>query len=177
MFIRYLEDTAVEIIFNDNILVMEGNKSYDNAKVITNSQENKVKSKTARVLSWPGEYEIEDWFFNGIESENESVIFVVLIDHMHVMHPGKSKELNAEILDKLDNIDILILPVDDDYFSVEEATAYVQKVEPKMLIPVGNQASSFLKSLNNDNIQQTTKLKVKKSTLGLNKMEIVDLSS
>ncbi len=176
MIIRALEGVGVEIESEKQLLVLEASKDYGNVKVITTSKENKITKSSGRIFSWPGEYEVGSWSFKGIEADNNSVIFAVNIEGMYVVHLGSAKEIKPEALDAIDNIDVLVLPLSENYLSPKEAKELLSKIEPRIIIPVGDMVDSFLELIEDKSGSQAVpKATITKLSLPVDKTEIIRL--
>lgn len=175
MYIRYLQGNTVEIESEKNILVMETENGSEQANILTCSQEKKFAKSANTVLTWPGEYERCGWLIKGIESDDdEAVIFAANIENMTIVHLGKAKTIPARFFDTIENIDVLILPVESQGRSVEEAKKINQSVEARIIIPVGDLALNFAEA-SGVSTQALPKAKISKSELPIDKTEIIPL--
>ena len=179
MIIKLLDGVTVEIESNGNNLIMEADKIYDKATVITCSEEEnwiKNQKNDIRIFSWPGEYELGDFLFYAEEANNEKVVFVVRVEDMHIAHLGKAQNFSPEMLDKVDNIDVLILPVNDTYLTPEEAKKVAQEFEARIIIPVGDNSDEFIKIMGNmEKKEPQLKAKITRNSLPHDKTEIIKL--
>ena len=96
------------------------------------------------LIADPGEYEVQGMFVFGMpvkdadEKSKYSLAYRFEIERMSVGFLGGVKRaLHEEILDRLQNIDILLLPVGGgDHMNAKQATETVQVIEPRMVIPL-----------------------------------------
>ncbi|MDD3480728.1 MAG: MBL fold metallo-hydrolase [Patescibacteria group bacterium] len=95
----------------------------------------------------PGEYEIKKAEIVGIESYHDSVngeergkntIFVYEIDGIHICHLGDlGQALTSEQLEKINGVDILLVPVGGKYtIGPKEAAKAISATSPKIVIPM-----------------------------------------
>ena len=101
-----------------------------------------------KVVSSPGEYEINGTSFFGIPSYHDdkkgaergkNTIFVINIDGINICHLGDlgQKSLTESQLTAIGNVDILLIPVGGTYtISADEAVSIMQSIEPKIVIPM-----------------------------------------
>jgi L-ascorbate metabolism protein UlaG (beta-lactamase superfamily) len=100
------------------------------------------------ILKTPGEIEINDIFIKGIESSHNGVnndlvkntIFIIDSEEIKIVHLGdySNRKIKDSLLEKLSNVDILLLPISDKKNGklVEEAGSIVKQIEPKIVIPM-----------------------------------------
>lgn len=95
----------------------------------------------------PGEYEIKGAEITGIESDHDdrggaergkNTIFIYQIDGIHVCHLGDlGCGLSSEQLEKMDGIDILLIPVGGKVtIDAKAAAKVISEIEPKIVIPM-----------------------------------------
>jgi len=105
-----------------------------------------VKSDYLLVDS-PGEYEIKGSEFMGIfadhdtengQSRGQITIFTMEIDGIKICHLGDlGTELSSEQLDKVDGVDILLIPVGGKTtIDAKVAVKVISQIEPKIVIPM-----------------------------------------
>lgn len=99
------------------------------------------------LLDSPGEYEVRESEIQGIESYHDdkkgeergkNTIFTFEVDGLNVCHLGDlGTELSSEQLDKMDGVDVLMIPVGG-YYTIDskQAVKVVSQVEPKIVIPM-----------------------------------------
>lgn len=99
------------------------------------------------LLDSPGEYEIKDAEFMGIfaphdekngEERGQVTIFTMDIDDIRICHLSDlGTELTSEQLDKVDGVDILMIPVGGKYtIDSKKAVKVISQIEPKIVIPM-----------------------------------------
>lgn len=103
---------------------------------------------TPFVIDSPGEYELKEVAILGINSFHDAkqgkerglnTIFVIGTEDVRICHLGDfgQNELTAEQVEKLGEIDILMIPVGGVYtIDSEKAAAVINQIEPKIVIPM-----------------------------------------
>ncbi|MBI2577718.1 MAG: MBL fold metallo-hydrolase [Candidatus Wildermuthbacteria bacterium] len=100
------------------------------------------------VISNPGEYDVKGVFIQGIHSFHDGVegkergtntIYTIEMEDMRLCHLGDlgQKELTAEQLEKIGNVDILFVPVGGvDTLDGTQAAEVIEQIEPKLAVPI-----------------------------------------
>lgn len=100
------------------------------------------------VLDGPGEYELKKTAIRGINSFHDTkegkergvnTIFIIEAEGLNICHLGDlgQKELSSDQLDKIGDIDILMIPVGGIYtIDGERAVAIINQIEPRIVIPM-----------------------------------------
>jgi L-ascorbate metabolism protein UlaG (beta-lactamase superfamily) len=99
------------------------------------------------LLDSPGEYEVKGSEIQGIFADHDTVggqergrvtIFAFDVDGIKVCHLGDlGTELTSEQLDKVDGVDVLMIPVGGKAtIDAKTAVKVISQVEPKMVIPM-----------------------------------------
>lgn len=159
-----------------------------------NGKENAARGERLPfVISGPGEYEIKGIFVKGFQSASKyggkeaiNTIYSVIIENMNVCFLGalSTPELSNEIIEDLDDIDILFVPIGGDgVLNAAQAYKVAVMLEPKIIIPyhygsVGdkNALNTFLKEGGEEKVETQDKLTLKKKDLEGKEGEIVLLS-
>ncbi len=151
------------------------------------------------VIQNPGEYEVKGVFIQGIDSYHDDVegkergkntIYIIEAEEMRLCHLGDfgQKQLTDEQLEKIDKVDILMIPVGGTYtINSSEAQKVIGQIEPKIVIPMHyglpklkyplDEVSTFLKSMGKNTTVPQDKLVIKSSALPKEgAMEIVVLT-
>jgi hypothetical protein len=173
MFLQASKGIAVKIQTEKSTIIMEGD-AESSSNIITLSQDKSKASSESR-LTWPGEYELQGSMFKGIDVDHTSVIFTAQVEGVHIVHLGQAHNIGPDTLDQIDTIDVLILPISDAYFSPEEAKKFLANVETRIVIPVGDQVSQFLPLVGASEVIPQMKVKLSKSSLPIDKMEVIIL--
>lgn len=139
-----------------------------------------------KLVSRPGEYEINDVLIIGIASFHDSeggkssgknTVYLMEIDEISICHLGDlGHVLSAEQLEEIDNVDILLLPVGGvSTIDATLAAKVVRQLEPKIVVPMHYRTEAsrqylesvdrFLKEMGTGEVAHRPKLVVTKSNL------------
>ena len=100
------------------------------------------------LIKGPGEYEVKGVFIRGIQSLHDksqgqerglNTIYVIKMEDMTLAHLGDFGEarLSEEQIEKIGDIDILMIPVGGTYtINYKEAVEVINQIEPKVAIPM-----------------------------------------
>ena len=97
------------------------------------------------VIDGPGEYEINDIYIRGFptlseyEGSTRNTLYLITLEDMHICFAGaiSSPTLSSEILEELDDVDILFIPVGGEgVLSPADAQKLSVSLEPKIVIPM-----------------------------------------
>ena len=149
------------------------------------------------VIDGPGEYEVKGVFIQGISSfhddssgkeRGQNTIYIIEAEDMRFCHLGDlgQKDLTDEQLEKIDGIDVLMIPVGGKYtIDSSGAQKVISEIEPKIVIPMHynlpklklelDEVSKFLKTMGKNSVVPQDKFVVKSSTLPKDGMEIIVL--
>ena len=143
-----------------------------------------------RLVSGPGEYEIMGVSIIGIPTfhdeekgakRGKNTIYVYEMDGLRLVHLGDlGHKLHEKILEKIGDIDILMVPVGGEYtIGPTEAVEVARAIEPKIVIPMhyqmpGLNPATFAKLSSTKPflaeigllVEKTNKLSVKKENIG-----------
>lgn len=111
------------------------------ADVVSLSGEGKIPEieGTAKVLDWPGEFEVSDVAIVSLAPNGEeSIIFTFALDGIRICHLGfLSHELSDEVLDRIGDVDVLLLPVGGGpVLDGKMAQKVMEAIEPRVVIPM-----------------------------------------
>ena len=172
----------------DILLVTHQHYDHNNVKAVKG---------TPFVISGPGEYEVKEVFIKGISSfhddkegkeRGQNTIYTIFAEDLKFCHLGDlgQKQLTDEQLEKIGNVDILMIPVGGQFtISSQEAQRIISQIDPKIVIPMHYElpklkikldcVDKFLKVMGKNSIAPQDKFTVKSSTLPKDGMEIVVL--
>ena len=100
------------------------------------------------LINNPGEYEVKNAIIQGIPSfhdnsrgqeRGENTIYTIEVEDLKICHLGDlgQRELTEEQLEKIGEVDILMIPVGGTYtISSKEAPKIMSQIEPKITIPM-----------------------------------------
>lgn len=110
--------------------------------LIPQQQENNKKRSSIMgeplILEGSGEIETKGIFIEGI-AQKSNTIYLIKSEGIVLCHLGnlKNKNLKEELLEKVANVDILLIPVGGyDTINYEEAIFLINQIEPKIIIPM-----------------------------------------
>lgn len=159
--------------------------------LISHSHSDHNNKKAARnapfLIEGPGEYEIKEIFVQGIDSFHDdqegklrgpNTIYSIEAEGLKICHLGDlgQKELTNEQLEKIGDVDILMIPVGGVYtISAKEAGKIISEIEPKIVIPMHyympslkpklDKVDIFLKEMGRKTAETEPKLLIKKKDL------------
>ena len=145
----------------------------------------------------PGEYEVKGVFIKGISASHDSssgkergfnTIYTIESEDLRICHLGDlgQKELTPEQLDKVGEVDILMIPVGGVYtIGAKEAVKVMSQIEPNITIPMHYQLpklkfkleglDKFLKTMGVKKLEAISKLSIKKKDILPEEAKIVVL--
>ena len=147
------------------------------------------------IIDTPGEYEIRRVMIKGINSFHDkkqgkerglNTIYIIKIEDVTICHLGDLGHLlDNDMLGKIGDVDILLIPVGGTYtLDTDDAIKVVNAIEPRMVIPMHYKipglkikvdgADKFIKELGGKN-SPISKLKTNKKSLPEEEIEIVVL--
>lgn len=172
----------------DILLVTHSHYDHNNIKAVSGSP---------FLISGPGEYEVKEVYIQGIHSwhdekqgsqRGENTIYTIEAEDLKLCHLGDlgQKELTADQLEKIGEVDILMIPVGGIYtISSKEAPKIMAQIEPKIIIPMHYQVpklkikldglDKFLKTMGIKSIESLNKLSIKKKDLSEEEIKIIVL--
>jgi L-ascorbate metabolism protein UlaG (beta-lactamase superfamily) len=149
-----------------------------------------IKAEGAKILDWPGEFEVagiavEAWEVNGVN------VFSFVLDGFHVCHlSGIQDVLPDSVVEQIGDVDILLIPVGGAnlVLSPKQASQVVDAIEPRIVIPMyfSSEASKldlngpeeFLKLVAKPELQAQASFVIKsRSELPEDKMDFVLLEA
>ena len=173
----------------DLVLVTHEHKDHNNVKAVEGNP---------FVISGPGEYEVKDVFIQGIPSFHDAVsgkergtntIYTIETEDMRICHLGDlgQKELTPDQIEKIGEIDILMIPVGGVYtISAKEAVKIMSQIEPSITLPMHYQLpklkikleglDKFLKTMGIKRLQPQPKLTIKKKDIQSEEAKIIILN-
>jgi len=188
----FSEDLGLRVprLTADILLVSHGHSDHNNVKAVAGEP---------FVISGPGEYEKKEVFVQGIPAFHDSssgkergtnTIYVIEAEDLRICHLGDlgQKELTPEQIDKIGEIDVLMIPVGGVYtISAKEAVKIMSQIEPNITIPMHYQLpkmklkidglDKFLKTMGIKKLTPLPKLTVKKKDIVPEEAKIIVLSS
>lgn len=172
----------------DIVLISHQHRDHNNIKAI---------SGNPFIIDAPGEYEVKGVYIQGIPSwhddkqgkeRGENIIYTIEFENLKLCHLGDlgQKELTEEQLEKINEIDILMIPVGGFFtISAKEALKVMTQIEPKIIIPMHyhlpklkiklDGLDKFLKILGIKSIEPLSKFSIKEKDLSEEEAKIIVL--
>ena len=174
----------------DILLITHDHFDHNNKKAVANNP---------FIIDGPGEYERKGVFIEGIPAFHDDkegkergldTIYTIEAEEMRICHLGDfgQKELTPEQLEKIGDIDILMIPVGGVFtIDAKEASKVIAQIEPRIVIPMHYSVPKlkikldgiepFLKEMGRKSVEPQEKLLVKKKDLIEEETKIVVLQS
>jgi hypothetical protein len=114
---------------SDILLITHKDEENDNKSIIMGDP---------LTLDGPGELETGGIFIEGI-SQKTNTVYLIKSEGITLCHLGnfEKKNLKEELLEKVANIDILLIPIGGtNTINYEEAISIINQTEPKIVIPM-----------------------------------------
>ncbi|XOU94375.1 MAG: MBL fold metallo-hydrolase [Candidatus Kerfeldbacteria bacterium] len=148
------------------------------------------------IITNPGEYETKNVFIWGIQSWHDNqegaergnnTIFIFQIEDIKIAHLGDlGNSLNEQQLEKLESVDILMIPVGGVYtIDAKKASEVVNQLEPRIVIPMHykipglkfklDPVDKFCNEMGIKKNGTEDKLKISKKELPADKIQIIVL--
>ncbi len=162
----------------DILLISHNHPDHNNTKII--------KDEPFKIEG-PGEYEIKGIYIEGIEAFHDNkkgkergkvTIFTIEGEQIRLCHLSDigQKELTDQQLEKIGEVDILMVPVGGIYtISPKEAVDIISQIEPKIVIPMHyflpkmkiklEKVDKFLKEMRIEEPERLKSLKIKQKDL------------
>ena len=170
---------------------------YGKADIVLCSQgEDKCSTEAfkgdAKVFDLPGEYSVQGVDIFGVDASRGSkknTIFLFESEDVRIAHIGRADgDLGEKQLEKLDDVDVLLIPVGgNEFMDAKVAAEIVRKIEPKVVIPMMYQMAGspyvlddvkkFLNEMGSDSIPSIDRFVFKEKDLSEKRMQIILLSS
>lgn len=143
--------------------------------------------KAPIVINGPGEYEVNNVFIKGFQSEGIdgmiNTIYLVTLEGMSICFLGalSSKKLPAKIKEAIDVVDVLFVPIGgNEVITASDANQIATELGANVIIPMHyekKELDQFLKETGNEKIKEVDKLSLKKKDVAEMEGEVVVLSS
>jgi L-ascorbate metabolism protein UlaG (beta-lactamase superfamily) len=139
----------------DILLISRQHPDYNNAGAVSGIPSARLETDSSArsklnpfVIEGPGEYEVKNIFIQGIlnfhdknqgKEKNINTIYTIGSENIKLCHLGSfgQKELTEEQLEKIGEVDILMIPIGGNpTLSAKEAAKIMSQLEPKITIPM-----------------------------------------
>ena len=180
----------------DVLLVSHQHDGHNNLKAVSGNP-SAGSGQVPFLVSGPGEYDVKGIYIQGIpafhdatqgKDKGQNTIYTIEAEDLRICHLGDfgQKELTDEQLEKIGDIDILMIPVGGVYtISAKEAVKIMSRIEPKIIIPMHYQipklklkldgVEKFLKTMGVKKVEPMPKLVIKKKDILPEEVKIVVL--
>ena len=170
----------------DPDILLLTSKDFDSASI----------KKEVFLIDEPGEYEVKDIFIKGIPLSGDpeekkkltNNIYTIEAEEISICHLGfsKEKELSNGEIEKIGNVDILMVPVGgNSTMDAQAASKIISQIEPRIVIPMCyhipklkvklDKLDNFLKIMGKGAVKSENKFSIKKKNLPKEGTEIVIL--
>lgn len=172
----------------DIVLVTHDHSDHNNVKAV---------SGEPFIAKGPGEYDIKGVFIQGIPGYHDNIqgaqrgsitIYTIDTEGIRLCHLSDlgQKELTSSQLDKIGNIDILMIPIGGIYtIDAAEAVKVMAQIEPRIIMPMHykipklkiklDDIDKFLKNLGIKKPELLPKLSIKKKDISTEEAKIIIL--
>jgi L-ascorbate metabolism protein UlaG (beta-lactamase superfamily) len=172
----------------DILLITHDHSDHNNKKIIKGEP---------LTIEGPGEYESKEIYIMGIPSWHDekegkekgaNAIYVIDAEEMRICHLGDfgQKELTTEQIEKIGDVDILMVPVGGNFtLDAKGAAKVIAQIEPRIVIPMHyhlpnmkiklDGVDQFLKEMGKKTVESQPKLLIKKKDLPAEETNIVVL--
>ena len=161
----------------------EGNRLKADLTIFTSADLKESPSDDPSVIRMPGEYEVDGIEVDGVQAMADSggdtikTCYLVRMEEIKVAVLGQiSLEPSADVYDRLEEPDIVILPIDkQNYLSGELAVKICKQLEPAVIIPSFLKNDTEAKKAFESKSEVQEKFVCKKKDLIVGKQELVIL--
>ncbi len=197
MDIQYYGANCVRLTTKKSSIIVDDNLAELGAKSVTKAGDVALftaahglpAAETKLVLDMPGEYEVSDMSIQGVAArahmdepgKHSATMFKLTVDDIRVVVVGHIyPELSDDQLEALGTIDVLIIPVGGNGYTLDSVGALhvIKEIEPKIVIPTHydelglnfpvpqQPLAEALKNLGMEAKEPVAKLKLKASEMG-----------
>ncbi len=146
--------------------------------------------KEGFIIDGPGEYESKGVFVLGIQTKDNHLIYQIELEDIKIGYLGEiNQNLTDSEIERIDNVDVLIVPVGGkkNTLSSETAAEIIREIEPKIVIPSCYQVpglkvqldpvEKFLKEMGVKKMDAEDKIRLTKKELPEDGMKIMMLKN
>jgi L-ascorbate metabolism protein UlaG (beta-lactamase superfamily) len=128
------------------------------------------------IINIPGEYEKNEIRITGYKTyhdkkegveKGKNILFKIEIDDITILHCGDlAHKLSDELLEEIDNVDVLMLPVGGgSSLNSQEAVDLIKSIEPEIVIPMHFDHIAINKEMGLSELTPVNKLVLKKEEI------------
>lgn len=163
----------------------EGNRLKADLTLFTSTDLKEIPDDDSTVIRLPGEYEVDGIEVDGAQAMADSggdkikICYLIRMEDIKVAVLGQiSLEPSADVYDRLEEADILILPIDkQNYLSGELAVKISKQLDPAVVIPSFLKNEAEAKKAFESKAEVQEKFVCKKKDLVAGKKELIILES
>jgi L-ascorbate metabolism protein UlaG (beta-lactamase superfamily) len=163
----------------------EGNRLKADLTIFTSADLKEPPADEPNVIRMPGEYEVDGIEVDGVQALSDSggdkikTCYLVRMEDIKVAVLGQiSLEPSSDVYERLEEPDIVIIPVDkQNYLSGELALKITKQLEPAIIIPSFLKSEAEVKKAFESKAETQEKFVCKKKDLIASKQELVILES
>ena len=166
-----------------DILLATHNANFKNEALVFNNDHILITS--------PGEYEAKGVFVQGIsvvekEKKKKTTIYIFIAGGIRICHLGDLalEELSPEQMDKIGEVDILMVPVGgNNALDPKQAGKIIKQIEPRLVVPMNysipglkekqEDLQQFLNVMGLESVESQNKLSIKKKDLPTEKTTVM----
>jgi L-ascorbate metabolism protein UlaG (beta-lactamase superfamily) len=171
----------------DILLITHDHHDHNNKKAVKG---------TPFIIEGPGEYESKEVYvqgivsFHGEDKKELNTIYIIEAEGLKICHLGDfgQKELTPEQLEKIGDIDILMVPVGGEHtVDSKGAAKIISQIEPHIAVPMHyalpklkiklDGVEQFLKEMGKKSVEPQPKLLIKKKDLTSEETQVVVLTA
>lgn len=167
----------------DIILLTHDHPDHNNRKAISPIK----PGEASFLIDSPGEYEVKGVYIQGVpafhdndfgKSRGRVTIYTIEAEDLKICHLSDlgQKELFAEQIEDIGEVDVLLIPVGGNYtIDAETAIKVIGQIEPRLVVPMHyalpklnlklDPVEKFLKGMGKKSLEPLAKLTVKKKDL------------
>jgi len=151
--------------------------------ILSSPEDGKNISSDAFVFKTAGEAEIKEVFIQGVVHFDKKIfkpLYKITVEDLRICFLGElNEELSEEELDKLGEVDVLLVPFNNKILDFKKTKEIINALEPSLIIPScwKNQKElfGFVKEIGLKIKEETDKLRIKKKDLSTEKTELIVL--
>ncbi len=163
-----IKDKSVTVVVNPNKDIAKLNADVC---MLSNGEEGKDLANFGKLFNWPGEYEIKGVPITALQAwtqdKKETLIFFFDVDDVSFCHLGEVGHiLTSDMLNEIGDVDILMISCGPGTnLDTKKAMEIIEAIEPRIVIPMGEQATTSLKKeVGAENIEAIDKFVIKSSS-------------
>ena len=138
-----LQNSKISILIDppDNKTGLKLPRMQNDMVLFTHDKDGKISGQSF-IINCPGEYEVKGSFVYGVGAKfgkDAKTMYLIEVEGIKIVHLGNidDAKLNEDQLDKLDGVDVLMVPVGGgDSLDNKKAMEVVNSIEPRIVVPM-----------------------------------------